>query len=55
MSFHMHGRAVHLFHTWNAMQQWGLLFHGHESPCQRVARLELSREWYEVDCEVRRQ
>lgn len=55
MSFHMHGRAVHLFHTWDAMQQWGLLFHARESLCQRVARLELSREWCEVDYEVRRQ
>ena len=55
MSFHMHGRAVHLFHTWDAMQQWGFLFHARESLCQRVARLELSRKWYEVDYEVRRQ
>ena len=47
--------AVHLFHTWDAMQQWGFLFHARESLCQRVARLELSRKWYEVDYEVRRQ
>ena len=55
ISFHVHGRGAHLSHTWDALQQWGLLSHGHGRPCQRVARLELSWEWYEVDCEVRRQ
>ena len=28
VSFHTCGSGVHLLHTWDALQQWGLLFHG---------------------------